>query len=385
MKKINGLSLFSGVGIAEVFLRDIGIDIVLANEIEKKRADFFQHIFKESQMIAGDITNDKIRNDIIKKSIQMGVDFVIATPPCQGMSIAGKMDSLDKRNQLIFYAINIIKKVKPRFVLLENVPRQLKTKIKVGDKTILIPEYIKNELSKSYYLNEETLVRAMDFGVPQMRQRSITLLCRKDTNINWSFPQKNKNRVTLREVLRNVPSLYPLLREGVEMTIKKFPKFLEYKKRGLALSKWHFPPTHSWKMVEWMMHTPSGETAFNNKIYYPQKKDGVRIKGHYNHYRRHNWDKPSRTITQNNGVISSLTCVHPGYQIMDDGTEKGRIYSDPRVFSIYELLLVSSLPTNWDIPEWANESFIRKVIGEGIPPLLIKSIIKELTKKIESI
>ena len=58
------------------------------------------------------------------------------------------------------------------------------------------------------------------------------------------------------------------------------------------------------------------------------------------------------------------------YLISDDGTEKGRLYSDPRVFSIYELLIISSLPHNWDIPDWANESFVRKVIGEGIPPLL---------------
>jgi DNA (cytosine-5)-methyltransferase 1 len=301
------------------------------------------------------------------------------------MSIAGKMDKLDARNQLIFYAIDVIKKVKPRFVLIENVPRQLKTIIKIDGKKLLIPEYMKNELSEYYYFNEETLVRAMDFGVPQMRQRNITLMCRRDTKIKWSFPEKNKNQITLKEALKGVPSLYPLLREGVEMTLKKFPQFFEYKKKGLAVSKWHFPPTHSYKMVEWMMHTQSGKTAFDNKLYYPQKKDGTRIKGHYNHYRRHNWDKPSRTITQNNGVISSLTCVHPGYPVSDDGTEKGRLYSDPRVFSIYELLIVSSLPHNWDIPDWAEENFIRKVIGEGIPPLLIKLIVKDLIKKIKNI
>lgn len=383
MKRLKGLSLFSGVGLAEVFLKDVDVDIILANEIDKQRGDFFQHIFKNTKMIVGDITDDKIRDDIIFQSISKKVDFIIATPPCQGMSIAGKMDKFDVRNQLIFYAIDVIKKVRPRFVLIENVPRQLKTTIMINGKKVLIPEYIRNELSEFYYLNEETLIKAMDFGVPQMRQRNITLLSRKDTKIKWSFPEKNKNQITLKEALKGVPSLYPLLREGVEMTLKKFPQFLEYKQRGLVVSEWHFPPTHSWKMVEWMMHTPSGKTAFDNKLYYPQKNDGTRIKGHYNHYRRHNWDKPSRTITQNNGVISSLTCVHPGNLISNDGTEKGRLYSDPRVFSIYELLIISSLPPNWDIPAWAEESFIRKVIGEGIPPLLIKLIVKELTKQIK--
>ena len=52
---------------------------------------------------------------------------------------------------------------------------------------------------------------------------------------------------------------------------------------------------------------------------------------------------PCRTITQNNGVISSLACVHPGKQFEKD---RAILYSDPRVLSIYELLIVSSLPKN---------------------------------------
>jgi len=93
-----------------------------------------------------------------------------------------------------------------------------------------------------------------------------------------------------------------------------------------------------------------------------------------------NWDKPSRTITQNNGVISSLCCVHPGHPIQL--SKGGVIYSDPRVLTIYELLIVSSLPLDWPIPEWADETFIRKVIGEGIPSMLVKNIMLELLKQI---
>jgi DNA (cytosine-5)-methyltransferase 1 len=47
---------------------------------------------------------------------------------------------------------------------------------------------------------------------------------------------------------------------------------------------------------------------------------------------------------------------------------------------VYELLIVSTLPVNWNIPEWADESFIRKVIGEGIPPLMVKKVMVELLK-----
>lgn len=91
------------------------------------------------------------------------------------------------------------------------------------------------------------------------------------------------------------------------------------------------------------------------------------------------WEKPSRTITQNNGVISSLACVHPGHPYEVNGE---LLYSDPRVLTIYELLIVSSLPLDWNIPSWAKESFIRKVIGEGIPSRMITVIVEQLLKQL---
>ena len=128
-----------------------------------------------------------------------------------------------------------------------------------------------------------------------------------------------------------------------------------------------------------MQHTPSGKSAIFNEKFYPQKDDGTPVKAHHNNYRRLKWDMPCRTITQNNGVISSLACVHPGRPYEMNGQV---LYSDPRVLTIYELLIVSSLPLDWPIPDWADETFIRRVIGEGIPSLLVKKILFELVKKI---
>ena len=54
------------------------------------------------------------------------------------------------------------------------------------------------------------------------------------------------------------------------------------------------------------------------------------------------------------------------------------MYTNPRVLSIYELMVVSSLPTDWNIPDWASHELIRQVIGEGIPPLLIRKIVERL-------
>ena len=171
-----------------------------------------------------------------------------------------------------------------------------------------------------------------------------------------------------------------MLKEGEAETLKMFPDFHEKRTEALKISPWHFPPKHNKRQVEWMLHTPSGTSAIYNEVFYPQKADGTRISAHENQYRRHAWDKPCRTITQNNGVISSLTCVHPGRPFKNARGET--LYSDPRVLTIYELLLVTSLPTNWPIPTWANESLIRHVIGEGIPSLLVKKIVDELIRQI---
>lgn len=380
IKNIKGLSLFANVGIAEALFSEIGIEIKVANEIDKKRAAFYSEIYPEAKMICGDITNDSIMDQIVNVSKKEKINFIIATPPCQGMSEAGKRNVFDERNQLISYTIEVINRIKPDFVLIENVPTLLKTKIIINDEIIGIPDYIKKELGENYNFNKSTLVKAMDMGVPQMRQRNIFLLVKKGLNITWEFPRKQKE-ITLKNALSSIPSLDPMLREGLDFTLQKFPRFIEKRNKAEKISKWHKPPIHSWKQVEWMLNTPSGKSAIYNEIYYPQKDNLVRVKAHHNNYRRMNWDKPSRTITQNNGVISSLCCVHPGRPFKSPNGDI--LYSDPRVLSIYELFIVSTLPLDWPIPDWADETFIRKVIGEGIPSLMVKNIMLELINKLK--
>lgn len=377
--KLIGLSLFSNVGVAEAGIeKNNQVSIVLANELDHKRCEFYKCVHPKTKVIEGDITKDEIRDTIVEEAKSLNINFVLATPPCQGMSEAGNRIEFDERNELIYYAVDVIKRLEPRFAIIENVPTILKTKIKYKGEVVMIPEYLHRELDDKYNFNHQSLIKAMDCGVPQMRERNIFLLVRNDQNVSWEFP-KQLPVVNLEEAIGHLPSLDPQLREGMEVTLEKFPDFEKKKAEGLKISKWHRPPVHSWKQVEWMMHTPTGKSAIYNEVYYPQKEDGTPVVAHHNHYRRMYWDKPARTMTMNNGVISSLACVHPGRPYISNGEE---LYSDPRVLSIYELLIVSSLPLDWNIPDWANESFIRKVIGEGIPSAMITVIINELLKQL---
>lgn len=368
---MKALSLFANVGIAETYLSSIGLDVVVANELEPERARFYSHLYPDCNMICGDITDKTVYNKVIETAKQEGVEFIIATPPCQGMSIAGHNSPYDERNSLVKYAVDAIADLKPKYVFLENVPQQMDTPIEYMGKEMLIPAYIRERLGDKYTFNTEVVTNSMYFGVPQMRRRAIFLLVRKDISFTWEFPEKEEI-VTLEEAFAGIPDLWPDIREKEYRGI--LPANTE---EALSFHRWHKPPCHVWRNVECMLHTPSGNTAFDNEFYYPKKTNGDRVKGYDTTYHRLFWSKPSSTVTKWNGIMGSQNNVHPGrFWKYDSNGDK--LYTNPRVLTIYELLIVSSLPVDWNIPEWANDQLIRFVIGEGIPPLMVKKIIQQV-------
>ena len=177
---MNIASLFSSAGIAESRLNEIGISTLVSNELLERRCNLYAEINPESEIILGDISSKNIEKAFTELCKEKKIDVIMATPPCQGMSVAGSMNPLDQRNHLIKYAIDIILELKPKYVFLENVPRQLKTKIAFDGNEILIPKYIQNRLSGFYNFSKNNLIKAMDHGVPQMRQRNIILCSRKE-------------------------------------------------------------------------------------------------------------------------------------------------------------------------------------------------------------
>lgn len=346
---IKGISLFANVGIGELLLKDAGIDIVVANELLPQRAKFYSENYPDSKMICGDITKKEVFDEVIKEGIKSKVDFLIATPPCQGMSIAGKMNPDDPRNTLILKVVEAILKLSPKYIVIENVPQMLKSYISVDDEKIGIMEYIESKLGKKYNISYQ-VVDAADFKTPQYRKRAIILMSKKGFP-KPTFPEKQP-QITVKTAIGHLPSL-----EAGESS--KIPL--------------HKAKSHNARHIEWMKHTPTGETALNNPVHFPQK-DGRKIKGFMTTYKRMRWDKPAPTVTMANGSISSQNNVHPG-TLKKDGT-----YSDARVLTIKELMLISGIPDTWKIPSWASDNLIRQVIGEMLPPQLIYHLVKNLIK-----
>ncbi len=348
---MKGVSLFSSAGIAETYLKDVGVNILTANELVEDRANLYRAIYPESKMITGNILDDRIYRNILSSSGKK-VDFLIASPPCQGMSVAGKNRSLtemlnDERNYLIFRIIDFISQKSPSFILIENVPTFFKIELPYKGKLYKVVDIL-TLLFKDKYIIESDALDASNYGVPQNRTRAIIKLYKK--GLKWGWPSSEK-KVTVEKAIGKLPSL----EAGQKSKIK-----------------WHVARKHSDKHILWMKHTPTGKSAFENSKYYPVKDNGEKISSYMTTYRRINWEEPAPTITMRNDAISSQLNVHPGRLI-----SKG-IYSDARVLTPLELMILSSLPRDWNIPDNTNELLIRKCLGECIPPIMIKKIIGQI-------
>lgn len=350
---MKGVSLFSSAGIAEQYLKDLGIDIVVANELLSERARLYQCQYPDTRMVCGDITKEEVYAEVVRLSPEH-VDFLLASPPCQGMSVAGKNRNqaqmlTDQRNFLVFRIFDFIQAKQPDFVLIENVSNFLKIRLPYNGSYAKVTDILHDKFGAVYNV-EHGVYDASDYGVPQRRARAIIRMYMR--TLSWGEPEKQP-KITVEEAIGGLPSI----EAGESSSLK-----------------WHFARRHNKRQVECMMHTATGKSAMDNEIFYPRKENGERVKAYNTTYRRIRWDEPAPTITMRNDAISSQLNVHPG-RLRPDGT-----YSDARVLTPLELMLLSSLPANWSIPDDTPEILIRKCIGECIPPMLIKRIVEQINR-----
>ena len=252
---IKGASMFSSAGIAETYFKKAGIDIVVASELLSKRGEFYSTMYPTSKMIVGDIKETK---EQFVNSIDEDVKFLIATPPCQGLSTLGMNKQLtqmqsDPRNYLVFDIMDVIDKKDFDYIMIENVPRffTMFFPYKNGFNTL---EEILNDKYSDKYIIEAKLLNAKDYGVPQSRPRAIVKMYKK--GLKWAWP-KTQKEITLREAIGDLPSL-----ESGEKSNIKF----------------HNAKVHNPREIECMRYTPEGCSAMVNEIHYPKKEDGSIVK-----------------------------------------------------------------------------------------------------------
>ncbi len=372
---MNYVTLFSGAGIGCNNLKKLGFDCLLSAEIDKKRIEI-QKLNKNCQyFINDDLDKKEVIEDILKKLKKVQIDILIATPPCQGMSVANhkKKDEL-KRNSLIVNSIYLTKELKPNIFIFENVATFLNTICTDLDGVNKpIKEAIRINLENDYLIYSK-VINFKNYGSNSSRTRTLVIGVKKGLHFTpLDIFLEVKKEKTLKEVIGDLKSLN-IMGEIDENDIYHF--FREYKEY----------------MREWIKDIKEGESAFDNpdgkKPY--QIINGKKILNKNKNgdkYKRQIWDKVAPCIHTRNDILASQNTIHP---------------RDDRVFSIRELMRMMNIDedfkwstedeivNNYNFEDKKNflkkyELTIRKSIGEAVPSNVFYEIAKNYKDKIEEV
>lgn len=189
------VSLFSGAGGLDLGFEKAGFDVVWANEYDKDIWETYRKNFPNTFLDTRSIV--KIGTEEIPEC-----DGIIGGPPCQSWSEAGALKGIkDKRGQLFFDFIRILRAKKPKFFLAENVSGML------ASRHFDALSNIKAFLAESDYNLYFKLINTKEYGVPQDRKRVFFVGIRKDLQFGFDFPDENIYKTTLlKDVIYDMPS-----------------------------------------------------------------------------------------------------------------------------------------------------------------------------------
>lgn len=204
-KSYKAVSVFSGAGGMDYGMAQAGIEALVAVEIMPEAAQTYRANFPHTRLINEDINN--VLDELAQYKGQ--ADIVFGGPPCQGFSVAGKMDPNDNRSQLIFTFLDVVERVQPLVFIMENV-KSLGTLEKWSP------------IRKKYFSKAEELgyavsmvqTNATDFGVPQKRERVFFIGIKNNTDF---FMQQNIESCLAKEKSKSKSvreTLVPLGRAG---------------------------------------------------------------------------------------------------------------------------------------------------------------------------
>lgn len=418
-KQLSAVSLFSCGGIGDLALRAAGINTIVSNELIEERHQIFKENFPDTICISGDIWQES-ENIVNTTNTHLAgpLDFVFATPPCQGMSKngrgkllnsvrAGLKPDIDERNLLIIPTLDIITRLQPETVLFENVPEMLNTEIPLNNNLIGIVEFIKERLGASYHGKAE-VVEFADYGVPQRRQRLITIFSKnKQMTAHFSkygtfLPPKTHSPnglnetepwITLRDAISHLPPL-----DAAKNQSAQDPNIPLHKVPILDKDKYF-----------WVSNTPPEKGAFDNQcvkcgftgnrshgstigsdginrshtdtplncgkcgalLPRPWVKNGSEyriMKGFTSAYKRMSWNLPASALTRNLSYACSDNKLHPAQH---------------RVLSLHEATILHTITDfnyKWERPDKkkVSDKLVRELIGESIPPRGLLKIVQFL-------
>ena len=356
MEQYKIIDLFAGVGgLSYGFSKLPEFKIIAANEIEKDISIAYSLNHPEVKMMncdIGSLTEEYLAEVIDGQTI----DLVIGGPPCQSYSTLGKRQMDDRANLFMQYK-RILQIIKPRVFVFENVVGILSM-----DKGRLF-EKVKNEFEELGYTLKHCVLDAVDFGVPQHRERVILVGFKGNNSFIYPEPTHGeglKPYVTLKDAIGDLP----VLKSGETKDNYQTPAdndFLEFVRKDTAETVTeHGAPKNGAHLIKIMEALKDGQSK--NDL--PEE---IRPKSGYgNTYAKLWWEKPSTTITRNFACPSSSRCIHP---------------RDSRAMSIREGARLQSFPDDYKF--YGADGKKRLEIGNAVPPLLSVAIAKQMLKALK--
>ena len=370
---------------------------IFANENNPAAAQAFAKNFPDVNMQnidIRDLTEDKIKSLIGDEQ----VDIIIGGPPCQSFSTVGQRQ-FDEKAKLYEEYLRILKIVRPKMFLFENVKGllsmkeifyetdnegnilyQVEEKKKNGrvikKKKPLISGYgdlIINKIKQQFeeigdgfgYNIKYEVLNAVNFGVPQFRERVFIIGIRKDLNIewNWEFSQKKPYRITIEEAISDLPNLNEN-ENKTEYVCDPQNDYQKLMRSNCTCLTQHFCGQYGDKIRTVITNIKQGQGRydFNALIDKGIIDEKYRLtSGYANTYGRLVANQPSTTITNNLCTPSGLRCIHYGQDRALSPREGARIQSFPDGFQFY-----------------GTRTDVTKQIGNAVPPLLAIAVAQKI-------
>lgn len=339
--KLTVLDLFSGAGGLSRGFYDANYEVVLGVDFDDMALKTFKTNHGNAEAMKLDLFNHDELNKIFTyfENKNLTLDVLVGGPPCQGFSLAGPRNKDDKRNTLYEAMVKTAKKLKPKAVVLENVPGLLTLYDGKGAKKIL------SDFQEIGYTMNCQILYAPEYGVPQIRKR-VFFVGLLNSNEKFEFPKPiltSDKFITCKDAISDLSPLHDIVGDEIqEYYTEPTSEYQILMRKNSDKVRNHLGTLHAEKTIKLIAMVPEGKN-------YKSLPEEYSSQFKYNEaLTRYHSQKPSLTIN-----TGHRTHFHYEYNRIPTVRENARLQSFPDDFIFY-----------------GNKSQQYRQVGNAVPPIL---------------